>query len=178
MYKIEKWRNRLSLLRRSDRMSQRLQSSGQTILDTVQCNYWSFHPLQGSGGKFLRFYLVCTCSSGCLEPHDLLRSSFPKVTVMNWLGQFFPPYSGTLGQMCISYHLVHVMFRPHFYCHVPVTLEIGSLWRSHRVIDSFFGKSAFFLITHKAAMCWDPSYEYMVVLSQFFLSPALRQAHR
>ena len=37
------------------------------------CNDWSFPPLQGSGGKFLRFYLVCTCSSGSLEPHDLFR---------------------------------------------------------------------------------------------------------
>ena len=45
----------------------------QTILDTVLCNDWSFLPLQGSRGKFLRFNLVCTCSSGCLEPHDMFR---------------------------------------------------------------------------------------------------------
>ena len=54
-------------------MSQRLQSSGQTILDTEQCIDWSFHPLQGSGGKLLRFCLVCTCSRSSLVPHDLLR---------------------------------------------------------------------------------------------------------
>ena len=35
------------------------------------------------------------------------------------------------------------------------------------VIGSFFVKSVFFFITHIAAMCWDPSYEYLVVLSQF-----------
>ena len=32
-------------------MSQRLQSAGQTILDTVQCNDWSFPPLQCSGAE-------------------------------------------------------------------------------------------------------------------------------
>ena len=40
-------------------MSQRLRSSGQTILDTVlECNDWSFIPLQGNGELFVWFVLV------------------------------------------------------------------------------------------------------------------------
>ena len=50
---LQRWRNYLPL----HRISQRLHSSGQTILDTDQCNGRSFTPLQGNGGKFLKF--VC-----------------------------------------------------------------------------------------------------------------------
>ena len=49
-------------------------------------------------------------------------------------------------------HLVHVMFRPVSYCQ----LEQGRI--------SVIGKSVFFFI---AAMYWDTSYEYLVVLFQF-----------
>ena len=60
------------------------------------------------------------------------------------------------------------MFRPLFYCHVPSNLGNRQLEQGRiNVIGSFFGKSAFFFISHIAAMCWDPSYEYPVVLSQF-----------
>ena len=124
-------------------MSQRLQSSGQTILDTEQCNDWSFHPLQGSGGKFLRFFLVCTCSRSSLEPHDLLRTK----KIVNW--RFFPPYPRKVGHWDrgASLHLVCVMFRPLSYCHVPSTL--GN-WQVEQGRISFIGsllcKSVFFLL--------------------------------
>ena len=110
-------------------MSQRLQSSGQAILDTEQCNDWSFHPLQGSGGKLLRFFLVCTCS----------RS--------NW--RFFPPYPRKVGHWDggASLHLVCVIFRPLSYCHVPSTLGNLQLEQGRiSFIGSFFCKSFFFLL--------------------------------
>ena len=54
------------------------------------------------------------------------------------------------------------------YCHVPSDLGNRQLEQGRiNVIGSFFGKSVFFFITHIAAMCWDPSYEYLVVLYQF-----------
>ena len=60
------------------------------------------------------------------------------------------------------------MFFPFFYCHVPSKLGNWQFEQGHvNVIGSFFGKSAFFFITHIVAMCWDPSYEYLVFLSQF-----------
>ena len=148
-------------------MSQRLQSSGQTILDTVQWNFWSFSPLWG---KFLRFYLVCTCSSCSLEPHDLLRSSFPKVTtvtVMNWLGEFFLHTlvkwdTGTL-YLSIYSMLCFVLF---FIATFQITLKIGNLSKvASMLLAPFFGKSTFVFIIHIAAMCWDLSYKYMGLLS-------------
>ena len=58
-------------------------------------------------------------------------------------------------------HLVHVMFRPVSYCHVPSNLGNRQLEQGR---ISVIGKSVFFFI---AAMCWDTSYEYLVVLFQF-----------
>ena len=67
----------------------------------------------------------------------------------------------------VSLHLFRVMFRPLFYCHVPNNLGNRQLVKVASMLLAPFGKSAFFFITQIAAMCWDPSYEYMVVLSQF-----------
>ena len=72
--------NRLPLLRRPDRLNQRLHSSGQNILETVWCKDlfaltsallyakciwldemicdWLFSPLQGNGASFWQFVLV------------------------------------------------------------------------------------------------------------------------
>ena len=66
-----------------------------------------------------------------------------------------------------SLHLVHVMFRHlSLLLHVPSNLGNQQQGRIS-VIGSFFGKSVFFFIIHIAAMCWDPSYECLVALSQF-----------
>ena len=77
-----------------------------------------------------------------------------------------------------SLHLVHVMFRPLSYCHVQSNLVNRQLEQGRifflmgdglpkvSVIGSFLVIVPFF-ITHITDMCWDSSYEYLVVLSQF-----------
>ena len=114
-------------LRYSDRMSQRLHSSGQTILDTEQCNDWSFNPLQGTGGKFSRFFWF-------------VLVQVPVKKIVNW--RFFPPYPRKVGQRDggASLHLVCVMFRLLSYRHVPSTL--GN-WQVEQGRISFIG--SFFL---------------------------------
>ena len=76
-------------------------------------------------------------------------------------------YPRKVGRMCISPFISYAMFRPLSYCHVPSNL--GN-WRLEQgrigIIASSFGKSV------SSNSCWDPSYEYLVVLSQFV--PALR----
>ena len=60
------------------------------------------------------------------------------------------------------------MFRPLSYRHVPSTLGNWQVEQGRiSLIGSFFCKSVFFFVAHIAAMCWDPSYEYLGVLSQF-----------
>ena len=60
------------------------------------------------------------------------------------------------------------MFRPLSYCHVQGNLGNQQLEQDRiNVIGSLFGKSVLFFITHIATMCWDPSYDYLVVFSQF-----------
>ena len=60
-------------------------------------------------------------------------------------------------------HLVQ-MFRPLFYRHVPSYPGNRQL-KQGRI--SVIGSSAIF-IAQIAALCWDPSNKYLVVLSQFF----------
>ena len=57
------------------------------------------------------------------------------------------------------------MFRSFSYCHVPSNLGNRQLEQGRiNNIGSFFWKSVFFFITHIAAMCWDPSYGYLIDL--------------
>ena len=59
-----------------------------------------------------------------------------------------------------------------------VTLEIGSLSKVASMLLLYwlhlFGKSVFFFITQIAVLCWDPSYEHLVVLSLFLISANIR----
>ena len=81
-----------------------------------------------------------------------------------------------------SLHLVHVMFRPlsySSYCHVPSNLGNRQLEQGRifflmgdglpkvSAIGSFLAIKSSFSLCHITAMCWDSSYEYLVVLSQF-----------
>ena len=89
---------------------------------------------------------------------------------MDWLREFVPPYPRKVGRRCVSPISPNDMFRPLSYATSQVTLGIGSLARSHRFYWLLFWQECLFIIQIDA-VCWDPSYEYLVFLSQF----AMRQ---
>ena len=66
------------------------------------------------------------------------------------------------------------MFRPFSYCHVPSNLGNRQLEQGRinviALLAPCFGKSIFFFIIQIAVLCWDPSYEHLVVLSLFLIS--------
>ena len=105
-------------------------------------------------GRFLR------CKVVVASLWDFVRFILVQV---DWLGEFVLPYPRKVGLRCVSPLSPNVMYRPLSYYHVPNNLEQGRI----NVIGSSFSKSVSVFITQIAGICWDSSYEYLVVLSQF-----------
>ena len=109
-------------------MSRRLHSSEPTTSDTVQYNDCSFPPLQGSGGKFLRFYQVYTCSgSSCPVRNIVAFRRLPRFRLWIDLENFFL-YTLVKWDGSASLHLVQMLcFGFSLISTSQVTLGIGSL---------------------------------------------------